>query len=266
VTQLCPAIVVGRSTDGTNHGDTKVCNAPLNAFGRVHKEQLKTRSNLKVRLTSWLVRNYPADPNALINIVPVDRVVQGMIHALHRPQSVGQRVHLGTDNHLSSAQITEHMAELVGVRVKLTNPALYRYIRDPLIAKFMTVVGMSKMMPALRRLTEIFAAYSEWGQPVHLLGNDVSVLGLPPKRPWTSHVLKMVIPHNELVQEFGKVRGEEVFRREREWEKFCADLLAECKAKDPTIEHLGALDQRTFRRAAEQRLSWPLIHTQKNLK
>src|SRR2546428_14079590 len=34
VVQLLPSIVIGESRNGNNRGDTKVVNAPINAFGR----------------------------------------------------------------------------------------------------------------------------------------------------------------------------------------------------------------------------------------
>ena len=42
VTQLLPSIVIGHSRTGNNRGDTKVVNAPINAFGRA-KEALDPR-------------------------------------------------------------------------------------------------------------------------------------------------------------------------------------------------------------------------------
>ena len=39
VAQLLPSIVIGDSRTGNNRGDTKVVNAPINAFGRA-KEAL----------------------------------------------------------------------------------------------------------------------------------------------------------------------------------------------------------------------------------
>ena len=32
-------------------------------------------------------------------------------------------------------------------------------------------------------LLAIFGGYAEWGQPVHSVGNDVRLLGLPIRRP-----------------------------------------------------------------------------------
>ena len=37
---------------------------------------------------------FPGDPSAEINLVPVDRVVAGIIAALKTPEATGRRVHL----------------------------------------------------------------------------------------------------------------------------------------------------------------------------
>jgi hypothetical protein len=73
----------------------------------------------------------------------------------------------------------------------------------------------------LDRLSTIFGGYSEWGQPVHEVGNDVRILGLPEKRPDAEHAFRMLCRHNRYVQNFGKIKDlDEISRRERLWLDF----------------------------------------------
>ena len=77
-----------------------------------------------------------------------------------------------------------------------------------------------KLANVLEKLGAIFGVYGEWGQPIHDVGNDVRILGLPIRRPDTAAAFRMLCRHNRYVQEFGKVRdADEVARRERVWEE-----------------------------------------------
>ena len=72
----------------------------------------------------------------------------------------------------------------------------------------------------LEKLGTIFGVYGEWGQPIHDVGNDVRILGLPIRRPDTGKSFRMLCRHNKYVQEFGKVRdADEIARREQVWEQ-----------------------------------------------
>ena len=67
--------------------------------------------------------------------------------------------------------------------------------------------GAASSPNALEKLGTIFGVYGEWGQPVHDVGNDVRILGLPIRRPDTAkHAFRMLCRHNKYVQEFGQVR------------------------------------------------------------
>ena len=81
VTQLLPSIVIGHSRTGNNRGDTKVVNAPINAFGRAKEALAVARRRLGGPRRAWLVNliatTFPADRSAELNLVPVDRVVSG---------------------------------------------------------------------------------------------------------------------------------------------------------------------------------------------
>ena len=54
------------------------------------------------------------------------------------------------------------------------------------------------------------------GRPIHQVGNDAEVLGMPSRRPETRSAFRMLCRHNRWVQEFGKVRDpDEISRREK---------------------------------------------------
>jgi len=80
-------------------------------------------------------------------------------------------------------------------------------------------VGDQKLANVVEKLGSIFGVYGEWGQPIHDVGNDVRLLGLPIRRPETAASFRMLCRHNKYVQEFAKVRdADEIARRERVWE------------------------------------------------
>jgi len=251
LTQLCPAIVIGRAKDGNNNGDVKVCNAPINTFGR-YRHGTSSESNppllkrLEHYLISYLVRHYPADPHATLDLVCVDRVVQGMKAALTRPQAVAERIHLATapGSQITLTDFRKVLADELKVKVRYVNPVYHRWIRDPFIATLLEKRDKD-IMPKLRRLTSIFAAYSEWPQPKHEVGKDVTVLGIYAPRPDLHEALRIVARHNEHVQQFGRIRGEKVFQRERHWEKFI-----EAMVRDFSVRHPSQIPAEEFRRIA----------------
>ncbi len=232
VVQLCPAIVIGETRAGNNRGDAKVVNAPVNLFGRA-QEALTSREG------SWIDRSkgamlakmacvFPADPTAELNLVPVDRVVAGILAALKRPAAVGERVHLAGDHRLTSHQIAQIVQEELGVKVKLAEPTLHRTVTLPIVTKILKTAKQEQIAHALDKLGTIFAGYSEWGQPIHQVGKDVKVLGLSTPRPNTEHVFRLLCRHNRFVQEFGKIRDlDEISRREKVWWDFMLGLEQE---------------------------------------
>ena len=225
VVQLCPAIVIGESQAGNNRGDTKVVNAPVNLFGRA-QQTIDSLSG------SWMDRSkaamlakmacvFPGDASAEINLIPVDRVAAGMLAALRKPAGVGERVHLATDNRITSSQMLAIVNEELGAKVRLAEPTLHRTVTLPAMSKVLRSVKQEKIATILGKLSTIFGGYSEWGQPIHEVGNDVHLLGLPLPRPNTKHVFRMLCRHNRYVQEFGKIKDlDEMSRRERVWLDF----------------------------------------------
>lgn len=246
VVQLCPAIVIGESRAGNNRGDTKVVNAPVNVFGRAHQA-------LRTKKGSWVERSkgaalarlaciFPGDPSAQINLIPVDRVVQGMVAALKKPEAVGRRVHLGTDNRITSKDIQTLVEEELGVRIKLADPTTHRNITLPLLTKTLTKLKQPKLARGLQKLGTIFGGYSEWGQPIHEVGRDVTILGLSEARPVSRQAFRMLCRHNRYVQEFGQVWDlDEISRREKVWWGLMLEI--EKKHGGP----VGALPAETFR-------------------
>ena len=108
------------------------------------------------------------------------------------------------------------------------------------------VVESDRPVP-LEKLGTIFGGYSEWGQPVHEVGNDVRLLGLPEERPDTEQAFRMLCRHNRFVQDFGKVKDpHEIARRERLWADFVEEL------EESTGEPASLLPAREFRRHLRQ--------------
>ena len=229
VIQLCPSIVIGHSKTGKNYGDLKVVNAPVNAFGRAHQALTQTSTNLEERVLSWAIAQvaciFPGDARAKLNLVPVDRVAEGIIAALERPNAIGTRVHLATDKLITSQDMRDICAEELGVNVRLAEPTLHRNLTLPVVTKILEISNQEKLGRALNKLGTIFGGYSEWGQPVHEVGNDATVLGLDADRPDTEAAFRMLCRHNRYVQDFGQVRdATEVARRERVWEDAMARI------------------------------------------
>ena len=222
VVQLLPAIVIGDSRTGNNRGDTKVVNAPVNAFGRA-KEALDVLKSTpfgesKAAAIASVAMVFPADRSAELNLVTVDRVVEGILAALTRPEAIGERVHLATDNRIRTEEIIKVEKEELGVDVRLTDPTLFRNITLPLITMILKKANEPRLANALEKLGTIFGGYGEWGQPIHDVGNDVRILGLPLRRPSTKDAFRMLCRHNKYVQDFGKVRDlDEIARREALW-------------------------------------------------
>jgi nucleoside-diphosphate-sugar epimerase len=259
VTQLLPSIVIGHSRTGNNRGDTKVVNAPINAFGRA-KEAMEAlggewSDRLRARLVAMVALSFPADRSAELNLVPVDRVAVGILAALHAPEAIGVRIHLATDNRIRSEEVVRLTREELGVNVRLADPTLARNVTLPVVKAVLKTLNEPKLAHALEKLGAIFGVYGEWGQPIHDVGNDVRILGLPIRRPDTLQAFRMLCRHNRYVQEFGKVRdGDEVARRERLWQKALEAIefssgreVASLSAGEFRRLLAGEIDLKTFR-------------------
>ena len=60
------------------------------------------RSRARAWLVSRVATTFPADRSAELNLVPVDRVVAGILASLDAPEAIGARIHLATDNRIRS--------------------------------------------------------------------------------------------------------------------------------------------------------------------
>jgi len=253
VTQLLPSIVIGHSHTGNNRGDTKVVNAPINAFGRAKEALESLGGSWADRGRAWLVNliatTFPADRSAELNLVAVDRVVAGILASLATPEAIGARIHLATDNRIRSEEIARIVREELDVNVRMADPTLTRNLTLPLVKALLLALGEPKLAHVLERLGAIFGVYGEWGQPIHDVGNDVRLLGLPIRRPDTAASFRMLCRHNRYVQQFGRVRDQdEIARRERLWENAIDEIEFETGRQAPSMQ--PAL----FRRLLEERI------------
>jgi nucleoside-diphosphate-sugar epimerase len=246
VTQLLPSIVIGHARTGNNRGDTKVLNAPVNAFGRAQEALAELGrepgDRLRTLIVGRIATTFPADRSAELNLVPVDRVATGILASLTAPEAIGARIHLATDNRIRSEEIVHITEEELGVKVRMSDPTLSRNVTLPLFKAILLAVGDQKLANVVEKLGSIFGVYGEWGQPIHDVGNDVRLLGLPIRRPETAAGFRMLCRHNKYVQEFAKVRdADEVARRERVWEEAIDEIEYE------TGRQVAAIGAREFR-------------------
>ncbi len=253
VAQLLPSIVIGHSRTGNNRGDTKVVNAPINAFGRSKELMEKLGDDPVARAKAGAIAMFalafPSDRSAEMNIVPVDRVVEGIIAALTVPDSIGERVHLATDNRIRAEDIARIAKDEIGIDVRLADPTLFRNVTLPIVKAALEKMNEPKLANAIEKLGTIFAGYGEWGQPIHDVGNDVRVLGLSIRRPSTELAFRMLCRHNKFVQEFGQVKdADEIARRENVWEK-AIDAI-----EFRTGRRASSLDADEFRRLISQEI------------
>jgi hypothetical protein len=195
-------------------------------------------------------------------------VVQGILAVLTLPEAIGVRIHLATDNRIRSDDIVRIVQEELGVSVRLADPTLFRNLTLPLAKAALNALREPKLAGILEKLGTIFAGYGEWGQPIHEIGNDVRILGLPLRRPDTEHAFRMLCRHNRYLQDFGKVRDpDEIARRERVWTRALDEIelatgheAAAIPAERFQAELSARLDLRTFRaRRARRRAGVALM-------
>ncbi len=225
VVQLCPSIVIGEERTGNNRGDTKVVNAPVNAFGRAGQALSATGKSISERSKIWIVAKlasvFPGDPMAELNLITVDRVVAGIVAALKTADAVGERIHLATDRRITSARMKDIVKEELNLSIRLREPTIHRNVSLPLITRILKGMNQGKLAEALQKMGAIFGGYAEWGQPVHEVGKDARILGLPEPRPDAERAFRVLCRHNRYVNDFGQVRDEmEISRRERIWRDF----------------------------------------------
>ena len=144
---------------------------------------------------------------------------------------------------------TRITGEELEVKVRLADPTLARNLTLPVVKAVLQAAGEAKLADVLERLGTIFGVYGEWGQPIHDVGNDVRILGLPIQRPDTSAAFRMLCRHNRYVQAFGRVRDpEEISRREQLWGQAIDEIEFESGRQTP------AMRPGEFRRLLAQRI------------
>jgi hypothetical protein len=120
----------------------------------------------------------------------------------------------------------------------------------PVVKTILHAINEKRLADGLERLGTIFGGYSEWGQLVHRVGNDVRILGLPLRRPNTEHAFRMLCRHNLYVQNFGRVRdADEIARREAVWETMCNTL------EQQTGHEVGAIPAYDFHRLVAEEIA-----------
>ena len=137
----------------------------------------------------------------------------------------------------------------------MADPTLFRNVTLPIVKAALVQLKEPRLANALSKLGTIFGGYNEWGQPVHEIGNDVRVLGLPVRRPNTLFAFKMLCRHNKYVQLFGNMRdADEIARRELVWEQAMERLesrsgrqAASMTASEFRRALAGVLDTKAFR-------------------
>jgi nucleoside-diphosphate-sugar epimerase len=263
--ELCPAIVIGDQRTGNNRGDTKVVNAPVNFLGRT-KAWLEGRragalwQRGLAAVAARMALRFPSDADAALNLVTVDRVARGVLAALKKPRAVGCRIHLASDTRVSSLEMAGIIKEEMAIEVRLSNARVHRRLLLPLACAALKLVGREKTARRLHRLGSVFAGYSERGQPLHAVGNDVAVLGLPAERPAVAAALRMLCRHNEWVQEFGGVRDpHEIARRETAWAKIIEAI------EQRAGRAAGRIPAGEFRDLLGAQLGFPALHAGRGL-
>jgi nucleoside-diphosphate-sugar epimerase len=259
VVQLLPSIIVGDGHTGNNRGDTKVVNAPVNAFGRVLRS-LQTlppgwAERMRARLIGVVGLAFPADPSAQLNLVTVDRVATAVLAALATPGAIGAPIHVASDRRIRASEMAAILREEIGARLWMADPTLTRTVMLPVVRGLLSRLGEQPVARALEKLGSIFGFYSEWGQTVHDVGEDVHTLGLPGRRPDGRLAFRMLCRHNRYVQEFGHVRdAREIARREALWESVIDDIEYE------TGQVAATLTPAEFRRHLEERVDLDGFH------
>jgi hypothetical protein len=131
----------------------------------------------------------------------------------------------------------------------MADPTLTRNLTLPAVKALLLALGEPRLASVLERLGTIFGVYGEWGQPIHDVGNDVRLLGLPIRRPDTLATFRMLCRHNKYVQEFGQVRDpDEIARRERLWENAIDEIEYE------SGRQVASMRPREFRRLLSEKV------------
>jgi hypothetical protein len=198
---------------------------------------------------------FPADPSAELNLVTVDRVAAAVLAALATPGAIGAPIHVASDRRIRASEMAAILREEIGAHLWMADPTLTRTVLLPVVRGLLSRLGEQPVARALEKLGRIFGFYSEWGQTVHDVGEDVHTLGLPGRRPDGHLAFRMLCRHNRYVQDFGQVRDpREIARREALWESVIDDIEYE------TGEVAATLSPAEFQRHLEARVELDGFH------
>jgi nucleoside-diphosphate-sugar epimerase len=232
--QIRPSIVVGHPDTGNNFGDAKVINAPIRFFAWLAYELDPTRSmgSFFKKVRAWLFRilfaNFPGHLKGTINLVTVDRVVNGIVTSLSKPEAVGQPIHLAAAESADISAFFEIGRREMGISVWRVEPTTFRNIMLPIFGLMIRMKRLSRTMRLLRNVNKMkamYANYCESGQIVFELNNDQRILGLPKYDVKIEEILTMIFRHNRYVQLWkGNTDLAETMRRERVWANVIAQI------------------------------------------
>lgn len=235
--QIRPSIVVGHSDTGNNFGDAKVINAPIRFFAWLAYELNSNRlmGSFRKTIRAWLFRilfaHFPGHLKGAINLVTVDRVVNGIVTSLSKPEAVGQPIHLAAAESADISMFFEIGQREMGISVWRVEPSIFRNIMLPIFELMIRMKSPSRTMRLLRnvnKMKSMFANYCELGQIVIELNNDQRILGLPKYNVKIEKTLTMIYRHNRYVQLWnGNTDLAETMRRERVWANVIAQMKKE---------------------------------------
>jgi nucleoside-diphosphate-sugar epimerase len=235
--QIRPSIVVGRSDTGNNFGDAKVINAPIRFFAWLADELNPTRSMGSFRKTIrvWFFRilfaHFPGHLKGAINLITVDRVVNGIVTSLSKPEAVGQPIHLVAAESADISMFFEIGQRETGISVWRVEPSIFRNIMLPIFKLMTRMKNFSRTIRLLHnvnKMKSMYANYCELGQIVFEINNDQRVLGLPKYNVKIEKILTMIYRHNRYVQLWnGNTDLAETMRRERVWANVIAQIEKE---------------------------------------
>jgi nucleoside-diphosphate-sugar epimerase len=235
--QIRPSIVVGHSDTGNNFGDAKVINAPIRFFAWLAYELNSTRlmGSFRKTIRAWLFRilfaHFPGHLKGAINLVTVDRVVNGIVTSLSKPEAVGQPIHLAAAESTDISMFFEIGQREMGISVWRVEPSIFRNIMLPIFELMIRMKSLSRTMRLLRnvnKMKSMFANYCELGHIVFELNNDQRILGLPNYNVEIEKTLTMICRHNRYVQLWnGNTDLAETMRRERVWANVIAQMEKE---------------------------------------
>jgi nucleoside-diphosphate-sugar epimerase len=242
--QIRPSIVVGHSDTGNNFGDAKAINAPIRFFAWLAYELNSTRlmGSFRKQIRAWLFRilfaHFPGHLKGAINLVTVDRVVNGIVASLSKPEAVGQPIHLAAAESVDISMFFEIGQREMGISVWRIEPSVFRNIMLPIFELMIRIFelmirskeysGTMRLLRNVNKMKSMYANYCDLGQIVFDLNNDQRILGLPKNNAKIEKILTMICRHNRYAHLWNRNTDlAETMRRERVWANVIAQIEKE---------------------------------------